>query len=203
VSGDFVDVVPAGAAGWGLVVGDVSGNGAAAAAVAGWARRALRAATADEEDPCLVLGRLNRMMLAQAADAERFLSAAYVTVRTTVLGAHAVVCTAGHPPVLVRRPDGTIRRVAGDGTLLGVIPDAGLVARRVPLRRGDTILLYTDGVTEARRGDERYGQRRLESLFARIGGLRPRAVARLVARAALTFGAAQPDDITVLAARVP
>lgn len=203
VSGDFVDLLRTGSARWGVVLGDVCGNGAQAAGMAAAARRTLRRAAGRARAPRDILGHLNRAILTAAPDSERFLTAVYLALRPSRRGLSALVCSAGHPPVLVRRPDGTVRSLGTGGIALGVSADPQLAERRLLLRPGDTAVLYTDGVTEACRDGERYGEDRLRRLVSHIGNLEPAALARQIERSALRFGDGERhDDITVLVLRV-
>ncbi|MFB4307278.1 PP2C family protein-serine/threonine phosphatase [Actinomadura sp. GTD37] len=203
VSGDFIDVFPASGGGWAAVIGDVCGNGAEAAAIAAAAHRAVRRTAGSDLAPRDVLGTFNAAMLSEMAERERFLTAVYVDLRLRPGGVRAAVCSAGHPPVLVARADGSVHQLGAGGTVLGVTADPRLAERYVLLQPGDTMLLYTDGVTEAHRDGEYYGEDRLRRLLRRIGGFPPAAVAELVERAALRFGRPDEcDDIAVLALRV-
>lgn len=168
VSGDFVDMFRIAGGGWGAVIGDVRGKGADAAALATVACRSVRAAgrvTAPRD----VLRTLNAAMLPEEVNREQFLTAVYVELRPAAGGAHVVVYSAGHPPVVLVRADGTVRQLGAGGIALGVTADPRLDERHVLLGHGDTMLLYTDGVTEARRDGECFGETRLHRLLARIG----------------------------------
>ncbi|OHV31830.1 MULTISPECIES: PP2C family protein-serine/threonine phosphatase [Pseudofrankia] len=186
-----------------LVIGDVCGNGLQAARVAQAALRTVREVSRRETAPRRIVDYLNTAMLDAAPDSECFLTAVCITLRPAVRGYRAVLCSAGHPPVLVRRRDGTVREITTNGIALGVTADPQLNEYRFRLRPGDTLLLYTDGVTEARRRDEQYGEPRLRGHFARVGGLEPGLVARSVVQAALDYcDSVVTDDITVVALRV-
>lgn len=202
VSCDFVDMFLITGGGWGAVIGDVRGKGAGAAALAAVACRAVRTAgriTAPRD----VLRTLNAAMLSEEVNREQFLTAVYVELRPAVGGAHATVCSAGHPPVVLVHADGTVRQLGAGGIALGVTADPRLDERHVLLGHGDTMLLYTDGVTEARRDGECFGETRLHRLLARIGRWELADVAELVERAALQFSRPDEcDDIAVLVLRV-
>ncbi|HXS66134.1 MAG TPA: GAF domain-containing SpoIIE family protein phosphatase, partial [Streptosporangiaceae bacterium] len=150
VLGDFYDVFPSAGGSWGLVVGDVCGSGIAAAKSTAFARYTLRGEALRQARPSLILAGLNQAMLDWAADDPRFLTAIYATVRPR-LGATSVrISSAGHPLALIRRSDGRVETAGRPGTLLGLFDDPDLHDTRLLLRPGDAMIMYTDGVTEAR-----------------------------------------------------
>ncbi len=116
------------------------------------------------------------------------------------------ICMAGHPlPVLVRA-DGTATFVAQPGTLLGVLDDedATFPEVRVSLGAGDALVLYTDGVVEARRGRELFGDERLLETLRGCAGMSAQGIAERLRAAAERFaGGRLRDDVAVLAARIP
>jgi serine phosphatase RsbU (regulator of sigma subunit) len=202
VSGDFADMFPIAGGGWGAVIGDVCGKGTDAAALATVACRSVRAA-GRVTTPHDVLRTLNTAMLSEEVNREQFLTAIYVELRPAAGGAHAAVYSAGHPPAVLVRADGTVRPLGAGGIALGITADPRPGERHVFLRHGDTMLLYTDGVTEARRDGECFGETRLHRLLARIGRRELADVAELVERAALQFNRPDEcDDIAVLVLRV-
>lgn len=160
VVGDFYDLFRAKGSWWCTVMGDVCGKGTEAAKVTALARYTLRAEATQHLSPSTVLTQLNSALLAQQADDGRFLTAAYATFRLTPAGLVGRMCTAGHPPGLVRRADGRVEPVGRAGTLLGVLPDVQLTDVRLRLAPGEALLLYTDGATEARSRGDTPGQAR-------------------------------------------
>ena len=121
-------------------------------------------------------------------------------------GGSAEVCLAsgGHPLPYVLRADGTVEAVGEPGTLLGVLPEVSLSDTAVRLDRGDTMVLYTDGVTEARGPDGHARKRRAEGGSARpVRGLDANSVAARIESAALEIQEGNPrDDIAILAVRI-
>ena len=160
--GDFYDVFPSVRGGWGLVVGDVCGKGAPAAKSTALARYTLRAQAHRGSRPSVILADLNQALLDWDTDDRRFLTAIYATVRPILAGALVQVSAAGHPLALLRRADGTVRALGRPGTLLGLVAEPELHDTRRLLRPGDSLVLYTDGLTEARSHLDRqfYGERR-------------------------------------------
>ncbi|MBI5106764.1 MAG: SpoIIE family protein phosphatase [Solirubrobacterales bacterium] len=199
VGGDFYDLF-GGRDGWVVVMGDVTGKGPGAAAITSLARYTLRTAVHYEDDPRAVLERLNGAL---AADPERrqICTAVLVLVDPDADGGPRlrVVC-AGHPPPLLVGTDGAVRSVGRPGTLLGAFPQGAWTIDDVTLAAGESLVLYTDGVTDVRGNGGRFGQARLEELLRGAGGLEPDEVAALVDDALRDFGE-QRDDVALLVLR--
>ncbi|MCZ7439591.1 SpoIIE family protein phosphatase [Micromonospora sp. WMMC241] len=204
VGGDFYDVFPVdGAAGreWVLVVGDVAGRGVDAASVTGLARHTLRI-TAALAEPATALRQLHAR-LRNDPDVDRFLSVVCLRLRLRDGGADLELASGGHPPALVRRADGRVEVINLPGVLLGAFPEVRLGRRSVALEAGDTVLLYTDGVIEARGPDGLFGEERLVELLRGASAGDPRRLVELVRDgvAAYQLGPVA-DDIAILALRV-
>ncbi len=182
----------------GVLVGDVVGHGARAATLAALARYTVRTLALQHASPRRVLAELSDTVLARG-EPERFLSAVYLITRKIAHGVEVKAARGGHPPPLVRRADATVEILDVPGGLLGCQPDPGLKDVRVSLAPGDLILLYTDGVTECRRGDEQFGDARLQALLA-TGSPDPFAVVDRTIDAVLAHCSNDPsDDVAVLA----
>jgi serine phosphatase RsbU (regulator of sigma subunit) len=157
VGGDFYDIFEVPDGHWLAVVGDVVGKGPTAAAVTGLARHTLRAAAVREVAPSRILGILNEVLLAEGSD-DGVADAVFATVAAAALRIEdervsATISSGGHPAPLIRRADGSIETIELPGTVLGVVEGCALTDGTVELHAGDLLLLYTDGVTEARRND--------------------------------------------------
>jgi hypothetical protein len=182
VGGDFFQVIPGpDGASW-LILGDVSGKGLRAAMTVSLIVGMLRALTDYTVEPAEVLGVLNRRLHGR-------LHGGFVTCLVILLDAsgRCVLASAGHPPPFVNQ-----REVDLQGALpLGLAPEAGYEQRTLHLQEGDHLVLYTDGLLEARAASgELYSFERLSGLMEQ----KPNA--EQAAKAATDFG--QEDDITVL-----
>ncbi|MDQ1696754.1 MAG: hypothetical protein QOJ03_2107 [Frankiaceae bacterium] len=198
VSGDFYDVFPLPNGRWGTVIGDVVGHGAQAATLAAVARYTLRTLAVLQASPGRVLDGLNDTVLGRA-EPERFLSAVYLTTRSRSHGVDVRLVRGGHPAPLVRRRNGTVEVLDAPGMLLGCMLDPGLKEIRLVLHTGDLLLLYSDGVTEARRGDLQFGEDRLRVLLA-SSLPDPQTIVDATIEAVVDFCAeGLADDVTVLA----
>jgi serine phosphatase RsbU (regulator of sigma subunit) len=206
VLGDFYDVFPSVRGSWGVVVGDVCGKGVPAAKSTALARYTLRAEAHRETRPRLILAALNQALLEWLTDDPRFLTAVYATVRPTRAGASVQISSGGHPLGLVHRADGRVQALGRPGTLLGILPDPGLHDSRGLLRPGDSLVLFTDGITEARgqAGHGIYGEERLRGVMAGLGDLPAARIADAIQQAALDYsGGASSDDTVTLVLKVP
>jgi PAS domain S-box-containing protein len=203
VGGDFYDVFARSGAEWALVVGDVSGKGAEAAAITALARYTLRAAALEAGPPSVALGRLNQAMLAHD-DSSQFATVVLAYAAAGGDGGMDVrLALGGHPPALVVRAGGSVEPIGAFGTILGATPDAALADVALHLSPGDVLVLYTDGVTEAGSRAEPFGQAGLERLLRELAGEPPEAVVGAVERAVVDAQPGEPrDDIAVVALSV-
>lgn len=149
VGGDFYDVFPIDKGRWGIFVGDVAGKGVEAAAFTSLARYSLRAAAVVQPGPGEVLSAVNEAMLRDPARHEGlYCTIAYAEFVESDDAWQAVIAVGGHPPPLVIRGDGTVEEVHTEGTIIGSFGEQHFTTVRVDLGRGDTLVLYTDGMSE-------------------------------------------------------
>jgi serine phosphatase RsbU (regulator of sigma subunit) len=170
VGGDFYDVHSTANGRSAFVLGDVSGKGVHAAVVTSLARYTVRTLSAQGLSPRTVLHQLNQALLKQDDD-ERFCTVVYGHVLPSPdgrEGVRLVLTLGGHPLPLVRRREGTVHAVGVPGTALGLLPSIDVTEVVVDLAAGDVLLAYTDGVTEARNGDEQFGEDRLAEVLAGV-----------------------------------
>jgi PAS domain S-box-containing protein len=199
VGGDFYDVFARRDGGWAFEIGDVSGKGAEAAAVTALARHTVRTASLQPASPRELLEALNEALLVQRAGSE------FCTVclgELTVAGGRGslTVALGGHPPALVLRASGEVEPLGEAGTLLGVFGDPDLTEATTSLGPGDTVLLYTDGVTEAGPTGAEIGDDGLALLLGGLRGLAPEAIVDAVEQAAVDAQDGRPrDDIALVA----
>ncbi|MFF9765196.1 PP2C family protein-serine/threonine phosphatase [Streptomyces sp. NPDC014636] len=209
VGGDFYDLFPLGAGTWGMFLGDVCGKGAAAAAITSLARYTLRAASVYDPDPVAVLSNLNTVLNHEyTGDDPRFCTVVFglLTPARDAGGFRITLASGGHPPALLMRADGSADFLpTPGGQLVGVLSDVHIATTTFHLGPGDTLLLHTDGLTEAHtaiRGD-RYGD---EALLDFGRALAPTTAEHTIAaiRDLLdTLGSGVDDDTAVLAVSVP
>jgi serine phosphatase RsbU (regulator of sigma subunit) len=200
VGGDFYDLFRIGRD-WAVVIGDVCGRGPQAAALTALARHTIRADAAYDPTPSRVLRQLNRAVLRQERE-PRLLTVAYLRMRVGRRRVDGVLATGGHPPPLILRSDGRVEEVSGAGTLIGAFPEIELSEHSLRLRSGDALLLYTDGIIEARRAGEFFGPERLQALLGGCAGLSATAIVERLERGLARFlGAPGQDDVALLVLR--
>ncbi len=148
VGGDFYDLFSLADDRWAVVIGDVCGTGPAAAAVTGLARHTIASAAWHSDDHTTVLKNLNRAMRERRTNS--FCTAVYGTLHPAAEGIELTVAIAGHPLPIVACADGTVARIGVPGSLVGLFDDIGVTPTTTILHPGDTLVLYTDGVTDVR-----------------------------------------------------
>jgi sigma-B regulation protein RsbU (phosphoserine phosphatase) len=201
VGGDFYDVFQLADDDWAVTIGDVCGKGVEAAVVTALVRHTLRAEVVRRASPSEALTALNDVLLARGS--ERFCTVLLMRLHRVNGSWRVTVSSGGHPPPVLHRSSETHLLAAAPGSLIGVLADPELRDDDVVLQPGDAVVTYTDGVTEARRGPELYGDRRLLALLATTFPT-AEATADAVLDEVLRFQNGVPrDDIAVVAMRVP
>jgi PAS domain S-box-containing protein len=196
--GDFYDMVRTDD-GWLVVIGDVAGKGARAASLTALARYTLRTAAVLTGDPGAALAALNVCLMRR--DDVAYCTAALVALVEADDGrsARARVFSAGHPLPVLLRDDGA-EPLGRSGPLLGALEGAAWPGEEVVLGPGDRLVLYTDGVTDARGREDRFGDHRLLDLLSGVNGAAPAEVVRAIDGALQGFQAGpQRDDTALLA----
>lgn len=202
VGGDFYDLFETDGGSWGIVVGDVCGKGAEAAAVTALARHTLRAVAIHERSPSQSLALLNEALLRRGPAAE-FCTAAYARLDRDGTAARLTMSSGGHPLPLLLRADGTVESVGRPGFLLGLESDPELTDHTLDLDPGDTLLLYTDGLTDAYAPDRTLDADDLAIVLASCAGRSASEIADRIQRAALHDDTRQPrDDVALVVVRL-
>lgn len=205
VGGDFYDVLTIDPARWLVSIGDVCGKGARAAARTGLVRDVLRVLVRDGRPLTRAVEMLNEVMM-DAEDPLQFCTLAAALVSRPGPGAppglDVDLVLAGHlQPVLVHT-DGTAELIGSFGTAVGLVSNVQLVCTRHRIAPGETLLVYTDGVTERRRKQVQFGSQRLLAAAAAAAGQPAAQVVEAVRAAVERFsGDPRDDDIALLAVR--
>ncbi|MFB9182469.1 SpoIIE family protein phosphatase [Dactylosporangium sucinum] len=201
VGGDFYDVVPLSARRWLVVVGDVSGKGVQAATVTGLVRDVTRVLVRDGRPLPETLHRLNETLLERGGGRFCTLCLAQVMRRQDGL-LDVTLHLAGHDQPVLVRADGTTELVGACGTALGLLDRINTPRTQIILYPGDTLIFYTDGVTERRRGIELLGVDRLREEAGALAGFPADVVVARLRTRTLSFSAEPPrDDIALFALR--
>ncbi len=199
VGGDFYDAFGDRESCW-LVVGDVCGKGAEAAAVTGFLRHTVAAYAREESSPVRVLAHVNRAMLEQDFEG-CFATAVLAHLRFRGPRVDLTVSLAGHPAALLARADGRVSELGGRGSLLGVLADPIIDQTATVLAPGDALVLYTDGLVEAHAPEQVVTvQAMVEQLERLPPGSAQGAIEALIGL--IDLGTRVRDDIAVLVARV-
>lgn len=202
VGGDFYDVFKLDRQDAVVVLGDVCGKGAEAAAITAIARYTVRAVASHLRHPVLMLRRVNEALLEHDIG-ERFCSMVTARVTPIVRGVRLTVCCGGHPAPIVVRADGRVERVGVWGGLLGLFSDVKLMEETVQLRAGDLVVFFTDGITEAANDRELFGDDRLAQVLVERRGDSASEMLKHLIDAVLEFGGEPRDDIAALVLKVP
>ncbi len=198
VSGDFYDFMELADGKWGILIADVADKGVPAAIFMALSRTILRTIAFNRTDPANTLIRANEII---GKDAQSDL---FVTVFYAVWDAHKEVLTyanGGHNPPLLLRADGQIQMLTTNGIALGVLPQVQIERRETVFRQGDTLVLYTDGVTEAMNEDfDEFGLDRLRVTVEAARQRHPGEIVTAVTQAIHVHAGDTPqfDDITLV-----
>lgn len=201
VGGDFYDAFAC-AGEFVLVVGDVCGKGPEAAALTAVARNTLRATVADGIDLARCMSLVNRRILEEHRSPADFLTLVVCAARPEPDGVVVRCAAAGHPPPLIVRAR-CVSAVDAHGELLGVFPEPRFVIGEALLGPGDRLVLYTDGITEARMPNGELGQAGLSWLLALEDGGDEEHLADRLLDTVVNGDAPRRDDVALLIAGVP
>ncbi|HZD59409.1 MAG TPA: SpoIIE family protein phosphatase [Anaerolineae bacterium] len=202
VGGDFYDFIPLLSGECGLVVGDISGRGIEAAARTALARFSLRSFALENPEPAKVLERSNKALFPQITLGN------FITIWYGVwnpVSKTIVYSNAGHPyPILARASSKTVEELYDSGMAVGMLENAKYENREVKLEPGDILLLYTDGLTEARsKAGEFLGDERLMDLVRDLMGKGAKTIAQSIGSFCLDWAAGKlGDDVAVVVLRV-
>jgi phosphoserine phosphatase RsbU/P len=201
VAGDFYDFIVVDEKHVGILIADVSGHGLPSALIASMLQSAFAAQSAHASDPVRVLSELNRALFGKFRS--HFVTAAYLFLD---LEKRAVnYAGAGHPPVLWRKSSGSVTEVLENGFFLGPFHDSTYSAVPLSLEAGDRVILYTDGILEAKNSSgEEFGMDRFKGMVEENHALPADRFADTVLDAVARWsekvsGPSQSDDITLLA----
>jgi serine phosphatase RsbU (regulator of sigma subunit) len=191
VGGDLYDFVVLEDGRLAVVIGDVLGKGISAAADMAMAKYLFRVLVHGDADPAAFLASANDVACGELEQGK------FVTLLYTLVDAErreVAAASAGHPPARVVHPSGRVTPLGGTGLPLGIEPDQAYAGERAQLEPGSVVVLYTDGVVEARRDGELYGEERLDRLLAERLDLRAQDLAEEVLGDCRAFAGGELDD---------
>jgi phosphoserine phosphatase RsbU/P len=198
MAGDFYDVYMVGSKRMVAVIGDVSGHGIDPAITAFQVKYLLRVFLRQYRDPAQALEELNAQISAQTAP-EEFVSLCVAVFDQNV--GTLRYASAGHPPAWMWH-DGEVRPLRSTGPMLTLDHKAAFSSREIPLDPGDLLLMYTDGLAEARTGQQLFGEDRIAQFMRRDPRMSPDVLCKSLLAAARDFSDAPlRDDVAILAIR--
>src|SRR6516165_8236441 len=202
VAGDFYDFIIVDEKHLGILIADVSGHGLPSALIASMLQSAFAAQSAHASDPVRVLSELNRALFGKFRS--HFVTAAYIFLDLEKSSVN--YAGAGHPPLLLwRKSSGSVVEVLENGIFLGPFHNSTYSAVPLSLEAGDRIILYTDGIVEAKNSSrEEFGMERLKEMVEENHALPADRFADAVLDGVACWsetisGPSQSDDITLLA----
>lgn len=194
VAGDFYDYVIAGPKQAGLLIADVSGHGVPAALIASMVKLAAAAQKEHADDPSVFLSRLNTVLLGNTQN--QFVTAAYVHLDANARELR--YSAAGHPPMLLLR-GGEVSRLQENGLMLAAFDFSSYSSITRALEKGDRLLLYTDGLVEARNpSGDFFGDEALGAIFRDTRGMTVSEAADMIMGKIRAWARIQEDDLTLL-----
>ena len=198
VGGDFYDLFELDHGLVGVAIGDISGKGLEAAVLTSLVKNTLRAHAAEKgKSPADVVS-LPNTVLARETAAEIFATVFFAMLDRR--DGRLVYCNAGHPAIAVARVDGEVAGLPATSPLIGAFTDFSYANAETYLACDDLLFLYTDGLTEARRGLEMFGESRVFEMVAKLRAFAPSIVVGRVIDSAVAFaGGGLRDDLAVLA----
>jgi phosphoserine phosphatase RsbU/P len=198
MAGDFYDLYPTGARRVAAVIGDVAGHGIEPSITAFQVKYLLRVFLRQYRDPAQAFEELNKLMSTGSRPED------LVSMCSVVFDAEAStlrIASAGHPAAWLWH-DGEVRALRATGPLLTLDPSASYFSREVELEPGDLLLLYTDGLAEARAGGQLFGEDRIAGILRRDPGADVDALCKTLLEAARDFATGPlNDDVAILAIR--
>jgi phosphoserine phosphatase RsbU/P len=199
IGGDFYDIHGAGDD-WVVSIGDVAGKGVEVAALTGRTRQSIRTAAHFNRSPARLLAAVNTVLYESGS--QLFVTVVCARVRSTAHGRHANVqlAAAGHPAPILLRSDGTVEQTDVRGAAVGMQARVHYRSTSVKLLRGDTLLMFTDGIEEARGSQGMYGVARLLKLLPAYAGADPDVICEAVEQDVFEYLDGKPhDDMALLA----
>lgn len=197
VGGDFFDLFELDDDRVGILIGDVSGKGVRAATVTALTRNTIRALTYENDSPADVMRRANEVIF-KATSASTFVTL-LLCILDTSTGTIAY-CSAGHTTGLIRKADGSVELFESHSPLAGALERADFSDGHSVLAAEDTLVLYTDGITEARRGKDLFGEERVVGLLQEQASMDPKTVPQIILDAVLEYADGKlSDDVAIVA----
>lgn len=197
VGGDFYDLFELNECDVGILIGDVSGKGIEATALTSVVKNAIKAHAFEAVTPAMIMSKTNNLIAKVSSPAD------FITMFFGVLNLKTgtlTYCSAGHPPPLLKRAKGKVKPLTKVSPMVGAFQNMNYRSGKERIEPGDMLLLYTDGVIEARCDGDFYGQERLIEFVANLDLISPRELPQAVFDDVINCtGNRLSDDIAILA----
>jgi sigma-B regulation protein RsbU (phosphoserine phosphatase) len=198
VSGDLFDLVAINDMTLGVIIGDVAGKGADAAIMMSVVLAGFRAYKKSFQKVCEIMARLNNLLYESVEEGY------YATLFYAIISKETQLITytnAGHNPPYLIKSDGTLIKLMGGGIVLGYLSNETYIQKSIPFRKGDTLVCYTDGITEALNIEgEEYGEERLLDILKKNLHLNSYELKKIIIKDVNSFtkNIELSDDITIV-----
>ncbi len=196
VGGDFYDLFELEHDKVGIIIGDVSGKGIEATGYASLVKNTLKAYAYQERSPAAIMAKTNKVAI-ETTDPGTF-----ITVNFGILDhkkKEIVYCNAGHPPPMLEKKDSRAEFLTPNSPVIGIDPDLLFVNSKTDIGKGDILVLYTDGVTEARNNGDLFGDDRLLRLIDDLKNVQTKDMADSIFNAIISFSKGKlSDDLAIL-----
>lgn len=197
VGGDFYDIFELADGRVGILIGDVSGKGVKAATLTALVKNTIRALAYEETSPARVMTKANEVIL-RATSASMFVTLLFAVIDTS--DGAVVYCSAGHTTGLIRKEDGNVELLDEQSALVGAFEVTGFTDGETRLAEGDLLVVYTDGVTEARRDGALFGQERLVSTVKSLQTANAKVLPREIFKVVQDYAQGKlADDVAIIA----
>ncbi|MDP2212012.1 MAG: chemotaxis protein CheB [Candidatus Aquicultor sp.] len=197
VGGDFYDLFELEQKKIGIVIGDVAGKGIGAASLMSRVKNTIRAFSLEDSSPASIMAKTSAVIFNSTAPSD------FVTVFFGILETSTgklIYCDAGHPPAIIRRRDHSVNLLTDYSPIIGAFPDCSYTDSEINLGRGDTLILYTDGIIEARCDNGFYGEERLVTFIKKLEPVSAeRLPQQIFDEVERCTGGKLSDDIAILA----
>lgn len=196
VGGDFFDLFEVEHGKVCVVIGDVSGKGLEAATLTSLVKNAIKAYAYESESPASIMQRTNEIVM--RASAPTIFVTLFLGILNTETG-HLVYCSAGHPPAILKRKSSEISLLITSSPVIGAFAGLNFIDDETTLEKGDTVVLYTDGVTEARCDREFFGDKRLVNFIKNLKPIPTKEMPQAIFNEVMACtGGKLADDIALL-----
>jgi len=197
VGGDFYDVFELGEGKCGVLIGDIAGKGLAAAMRVAAVRHAIRSYAYMHTSPADVMRLANEALCKESADEQNVLTAFFAVI--DIRDNSVVYANAGHEPPVMRSRDGRVVELDVTGPMLGIVADSVYCERSVWLEPGDEIVMFTDGITEARKEGVLLQKEGVIRHLNRLGDATSDEIAQGLLQSAIDYaGGSLQDDAAIV-----